>query len=87
MLSDLKLASRFFSWSCFIPCETLECVFFLTKEVRNDWFRDLPGSPVVKTVLPLQGALVQSLVRELRSHMLRYGQLKKKKKKRKAKTG
>jgi len=37
---------------------------------------------VVKTVLPLQGALVQSLVRELRSQMLRYGQLKKKGKQR-----
>ena len=32
--------------------------------------KDLPGSPVVKTVLPLQGAPVQSLGGELRSHML-----------------
>ena len=28
-----------------------------------------PGDPVVKTVLPLQGTQVQSLVVELRSHM------------------
>ena len=32
--------------------------------------RDILGGPVVKTVLPLQGAQVQSLVRELKSHML-----------------
>lgn len=31
--------------------------------------RDFPGSPVVKTALPLRGAQVQSLVVELRSHM------------------
>ena len=30
--------------------------------------RDFPGGPVVKTMLPLQGGRVQSLVRELRSH-------------------
>ena len=30
---------------------------------------DFPGSPVVKTVLPKQGAQVQSLIRELRAHM------------------
>ena len=29
----------------------------------------LPDGPVVKTLLPLQGARVQSLVRDLRSHM------------------
>ena len=33
--------------------------------------RDFPGSQVVKTVLPVQGIWVQSLVRELRSHMPR----------------
>ena len=32
---------------------------------------DFPSGPVVKTVLPLQGAQVRSLVGELRSHMLR----------------
>ena len=32
-------------------------------------FWDFPGGPVVNTVLPLQRALVQSLIRELRSHM------------------
>ena len=31
---------------------------------------NFPGSPMVKTVLPLQGAWVWSLVGELRSHML-----------------
>ena len=30
----------------------------------------LPGGPVVKTMLPIQGVWVQSLVRELRSHEL-----------------
>ena len=37
-----------------------------------------PGSLVVKTAHPLQEARVQSLVRELRSHML-HGTAKKKK--------
>ena len=32
--------------------------------------RDFPGSPVVKTQLLMQGAQVQSLVREQGSHML-----------------
>ena len=31
---------------------------------------DFPGGPVVKTVLPMQGAHVQFLVGEPRSHML-----------------
>ena len=30
---------------------------------------DLPGSPAVDSALPLQGAQVQSLVEELRSHL------------------
>ena len=30
----------------------------------------LPGGPVVKTMLPIQGVWVQSLVRDLRSHEL-----------------
>ena len=45
---------------------------------------DFPGGPVVETVLPMQGAEVQSLVRELTSHMPWYAAkkvLKKKKKK------
>ena len=34
------------------------------------WLWDLPGGPGVKTfALPMQGPLVQSLVRELRFHM------------------
>ena len=32
---------------------------------------DFPGGPVVKTLLPVQGAPVQFLVGELRSHMPR----------------
>ena len=36
---------------------------------------DFPGCPVVKAVLPLQVARVQSLLWELRSHMLRAKQL------------
>ena len=31
--------------------------------------RDFPGGALVKTVLPMQGARVGDLVRELRSHM------------------
>ena len=31
--------------------------------------RDFPGDPGTKTVLPMQGARVRSLVRELRSYM------------------
>ena len=33
-------------------------------------FGDFPGGPVAKTAFSLQRAWVQSLVRELRSHML-----------------
>ena len=32
--------------------------------------QDFPGSPVIKTVLPMPGAQDRSLVRKLRSHML-----------------
>ena len=32
--------------------------------------RDFPEGPVVKTLLPLQGVRVQTLVRELRFHVL-----------------
>ena len=41
--------------------------------------RNFPGRPVVKTVLPVQGAQVQTLIRKLRSQML-YSKAKKKKK-------
>ena len=40
--------------------------------------RDFPGGPVVKTLLPLQGARVPSLVGELRSPMARPKKKKKK---------
>ena len=36
---------------------------------KEPW--DFPGGPVFKTVLPMQGVWVQSLARELRSHMAR----------------
>ena len=34
------------------------------------WLRDFPGGPVVKNLPVVQGTQVQSLVRELGSHML-----------------
>ena len=43
--------------------------------------RDFSGSLVVKTLLPLQGAQVQTLVGEQRSHILHNAAKKKKKKK------
>ena len=46
---------------------------------------DFPGGPVVETVLPMQGAEVQSLVRELTSHMPWYAAKKVFKKKKKKK--
>ena len=36
------------------------------------FFKDFRGGPVVKTLLPMQGAWVRSLVRELRSHSAAY---------------
>ena len=48
-------------------------------EIRNSLSRDYLGSPMVKTVFPLQKAQVQFLVRELRSRMP-HGVAKKKKK-------
>ena len=47
---------------------------------KNDRVRDFPGCPVVKTVLPKQGAQVESLVGKLRSYMLHSAPRKKKKK-------
>ena len=40
--------------------------------------RDFPGGPAVKAGLPVQGARIQSLVRELRSYVP-HGMAKKKK--------
>ena len=34
----------------------------------NYWFQGFPGGPGVRTLLPMQGTWVQSLVWELRSH-------------------
>ena len=33
------------------------------------WGRDFPGGPVAKSLLPMQGSWVQSLVKGARSHM------------------
>ena len=42
--------------------------------IKNKWksnhWGDLPGDPVVDSVFPVQGAWVQSLVRELKTHMV-----------------
>ena len=38
-------------------------------EVIKEILRGVPGGPMVKTLLPMQRAWVQSLVGELRSHM------------------
>ena len=39
--------------------------------IKTESSRGFPGGPVVKTILPMQGALVWSLVGELRSHIPR----------------
>ena len=44
--------------------ENLDQIAFFKIEVR-----DFPGGPVADSLLPIQGAWVQSLVRELDSHM------------------
>ena len=51
----------------------------LEEMAKGQWRSGHPGGPAVKTVLPVQGAQVQSLIRELRSYMLqRKANLKKK---------
>ena len=45
---------------------------------KDSNIRDFPSGPVVRTVFPVQWAWVQSLVQELRSHMM-HGVAKKKK--------
>ena len=60
---------------CF-PCKWPLCVEKMeTKEMylrgsESHFSGACSGSPVVRTLLPLQGACIQSLVRELRFHML-----------------
>ena len=52
--------------------------------IQTSTNRNFPGGPVVKTLLPLQGVWVRSLVGELRSRMLHgaaWPKVKKKKKK------
>ena len=41
----------------------------MSKEVTIERSWDFPGGSVVDSALPLQGAWVQSLFRELRSHL------------------
>ena len=43
------------------------------QNIKETYLSDLPGSPVVKTSLLMQGVPVRFLVRELRSH-IPYGQ-------------
>ena len=43
---------------------------------EESWYQDFPGSPVAKTLLSMQGARVQFLVRDLRSNIL-HGMAKK----------
>ena len=50
-----------------------------TIKSKNTQHRDFPGDPVVKSVLLMQGAWVQFLVEELRSHMPHVETAKKKK--------
>ena len=42
--------------------------FILNKNGNITYNLDFPGSPLVKTALPVQGTWVQSLVKELRFH-------------------
>ena len=44
------------------------CGYGKQRQKLKGW-KDFPGGPVVKNVLPLQEAWVRFLVRELRSHM------------------
>ena len=50
------------------------------KRIQKRHIRDFLGGPVVKTLLPMKGVRVQSLVREIRSHMP-HGKAEKKKEK------
>ena len=91
---SLPSASRVCAPQGKIPPDTTKILHVVTNTVqKKNWTekveknklgncsrRDFPGSPVIKTrSCPLQGAQVQSPVRELRSHMLP-GVAKKKKK-------
>ena len=59
----------------------IQFMYHVNPSVKNSEFGGLPWCPVVKTsVLPLQGAGVQSLVRELRSCMPHSTAKKKKRK-------
>ena len=53
------------------PCPWFHVQFYLLLlDLHTDFSGGREGGPVVKNGLPLQGAQVGSLVRELRSHML-----------------
>ena len=61
----------FFWWDIYY-CHLLhedDCFWNSHQRRAERKFWDFLGSPVVKTALPLQRALVQSLIRELGSHM------------------
>ena len=46
------------------------CILTVVVVAKNSK-RDSPGGPMVKTVFPMEGVRVQTLVKELRSHMSR----------------
>ena len=56
------------TWKHLLCPSTKEWVKTVVWPCNTTW-RDFPGCPAVKTVLPLQGAQVRSLVWELRSQM------------------
>ena len=59
------------SWNLSFAYHTSMMYYYLLNNfLKSTHIWDFPGSPVVKTVIPLQGASVLSVMRELRSHML-----------------
>ena len=61
-LRENVLRAQYIHIPSFCLCHSLPASF------ARVLMRDFPGGPVVKTMLPLQGGRVQSLVMELRSH-------------------
>ena len=70
LCSSMSIPVVFFA----IPSYEKFCLWkYSALNFLSKWYSrwDLPGRPVIKTVLPMQGAGVWSLVRELRFHMPR----------------
>ena len=57
----------------------------MSSKKKNPSAGEFPGGPVVRILLPLQGARVRSLIGDQRSHIPRRGQKKPKKQKSKCK--